>query len=81
MRVSFPALVAIGAAAALLVLVVSNVIVPAETQRLTEIRPWLVARATGVTAYLLLVVQVAAGLVMSHPTNLSTWKQSKRIFP
>jgi hypothetical protein len=81
MRVSFPALVAIGAAAALLVLVVSNVIVPAETQRLTEIRPWLVARATGITAYLLLAAQVTAGLVMSHPTNLSTWKQSKRLFP
>jgi predicted ferric reductase len=81
MRVSFPVLVAIGAAAALLVLVVSNVIVPAETQRLTEIRPWLVARATGITAYLLLAAQVTAGLVMSHPTNLSTWKQSKRLFP
>ena len=32
-------------------------------------------------AFLLLTFQVALGLVLSHPTNKSTWKLSKRIFP
>jgi DMSO/TMAO reductase YedYZ heme-binding membrane subunit len=81
MRVSFRTLVAVGATAVLLVLVITNVVLPPESPRLDDVRPWLVARATGVTAYLLLAAQVAAGLVMSHPTNLSTWKLSKRIFP
>jgi predicted ferric reductase len=81
MRVSAPTLVAIAAAAFLLVLAVTNIVLPTESQRIADIRPWLVARATGVTAYLLLVAQVTAGLVMSHPTNLSTWKLSKRFFP
>ena len=31
--------------------------------------------------FLLLTFQVALGLVLSHPTNKSTWKLSKRIFP
>ena len=81
MRVSFPFLVAVGAAAALLVLAITNAVLPPETARLSDIRPWLVARATGVSAYLLLAGQVGIGLVMSHPTNLSTWKLSKRTFP
>ena len=81
MRVSFPFLVAVGAAAALLVLAITNAVLPPETARLSDIRPWLVARATGVSAYLLLAGQVGIGLVMSHPTNLSTWKLSKRMFP
>ncbi|HEX5015259.1 MAG TPA: ferric reductase-like transmembrane domain-containing protein [Candidatus Limnocylindrales bacterium] len=81
MRVSFPFLVAVGAAATLLVLVISNAILPPDTARLVDVRIWLVARATGITAYLLLAAQVAVGLVMSHPTNLSTWKISKRAFP
>lgn len=81
MRVNFPFLVAVGVAAALLVLVISNAILPPDTARLVDVRPWLVARATGVTAYLLLATQVTVGLVMSHPTNLSTWKLSRRAFP
>jgi hypothetical protein len=81
MRVSFPVLVAIGAAAALLVLAVSNIIIPAETQRLTEVRPWLVARATGITAYLLLAAQVTAGLVMSHPTTCRPGSSPSGSFP
>lgn len=81
MRVSFPFLVAVGVAGALLVLVISNAILPPDTARMVDVRPWLVARATGVTAYLLLATQVTVGLVMSHPTNLSTWTVSKRAFP
>src|SRR6478752_2166423 len=81
MRLSTATLVAVAAAAVLLVLAVTNLVLPADTARLTDTRPWIAARATGVTAYLLLAAQVVAGLVMSHPTNLSTWKQSKRLFP
>jgi methionine sulfoxide reductase heme-binding subunit len=81
MRVSFPSLVAIAAAALLLVLAVTNLVLPPETARLADVQLWLVARATGITAYVLLVVQVTAGLVLSHPTNISTWRVSKRVFP
>jgi len=81
MRLSTATLVAVAAAAVLLVLAVTNLVLPADTARLTDTRPWIAARATGVTAYLLLAAQVVAGLVMSHPTNVSTWKQSKRLFP
>jgi DMSO/TMAO reductase YedYZ heme-binding membrane subunit len=38
-------------------------------------------RATGITAYLVLTVLVALGLILSHPVNQSTWKLSKRLFP
>ena len=81
MRLSTPTLLAMAAAAVLVALAVTNIVLPADTARLTDARGWLAARATGVTAYLLLAAQVAAGLVMSHPTNVSTWKQSKRLFP
>ena len=81
MRLSTATLVAVAAAAVLLVLAVTNLVLPADTARLTDTRPWIAARATGVTAYLLLAAQGVAGLVMSHPTNVSTWKQSKRLFP
>lgn len=81
MRLSTATLAAVAAAVVLLVLAVTNLVLPADTARLTDARPWLAARATGVTAYLLLAAQVVGGLVMSHPTNLSTWKQSKRLFP
>ena len=44
-------------------------------------RTGLASRAAGFTALGLLTVQVALGLVLSHPTNKSTWKLSKRLFP
>jgi predicted ferric reductase len=56
-------------------------ILPASSDRQAELRFWLAARATGIAALLLLAVQVALGLVLSHPHNKTTWKLSKRIFP
>ena len=56
-------------------------ILPASTDRQAELRFWLAARATGIVAFLLLTVQIVLGLVLSHPTNRSTWNLSKRIFP
>src|SRR6185436_6094304 len=56
-------------------------IVPAETDRQAQLRLWLAARSAGIAAYLLLTFQVMLGLVLSHPTNKSTWKLSKPLFP
>ena len=56
-------------------------ILPASTDRQAELRFWLAARATGIVALLLLTLQVAIGLVLSHPHNKTTWKLSKKIFP
>ena len=56
-------------------------ILPATTDRQAELRFWMAARATGIVAFLLLTLQVVLGLVLSHPTNRSTWNLSKRIFP
>lgn len=81
MRLSASGIVVVAALAALAALAITDQVVPADSARAAELRPWLVARATGVTAYLLLVAQVGLGLVLSHPTNLSTWKVSKHLFP
>jgi methionine sulfoxide reductase heme-binding subunit len=56
-------------------------IVPASTDRQAELRFWIAARATGIVGFLLLTLQIVLGLVLSHPTNRSTWNLSKRIFP
>ena len=59
----------------------SDQIAPATSDRQAQLRIWLVARAGGIVTFLLLTFQVSVGLVLSHPTNKSTWKLSKRIFP
>jgi sulfoxide reductase heme-binding subunit YedZ len=56
-------------------------IVPATTEREAQLRLWLAARAAGNATLVLLAFQVSLGLILSHPTNKSTWKLSKRIFP
>jgi predicted ferric reductase len=56
-------------------------ILPASSDRQAELRFWLSARASGIVALLLLALQVALGLVLSHPHNKTTWKLSKQIFP
>jgi sulfoxide reductase heme-binding subunit YedZ len=66
---------------ALILIYATDQIVPATSVRQAELRVWLAARAAGIAAFLLLTLQVAFGLVLSHPTNKSTWKLSKRIFP
>ena len=81
MRLSARTLAVIGALLGLLILASSNEIAPARTEYVAEMRLWLVARATGLTAYLILTVVVALGLILSHPVNQSTWKLSKRLFP
>lgn len=65
----------------LAVVVATDQILPATSDRQAELRLWLAARATGLVAFGLLTFQVLIGLLLSHPTNKSTWKLSKRIFP
>lgn len=75
---SFAVLIAI---AGLIALAATEQIVPATSERQAALRFWLAARATGLLALILLTVQVALGLVLSHPTNKATWKLSKQLFP
>jgi predicted ferric reductase len=80
-RVSATALIAIGAIAALVALGVTDQILPAADPRTVQLRPWVAARALGVTAYLLLAAEVALGLVLSHPRNTASWRLTKPVFP
>lgn len=44
---------------------------------LLRMLPWILARATGLTAFLVLTVVVGIGILMSHPKNLIEWRFSK----
>jgi sulfoxide reductase heme-binding subunit YedZ len=63
------------------IVVATDQIVPASSAYQAQVRLWLAARAAGIVSYLLLAGQVIFGLVLSHPTNQTTWKLSKRLFP
>ncbi len=80
-RLTGRGVVILGALVALLIVFATDQIAPASSDRQAQLRVWLAARATGVVALLLLTAQVTLGLVLSHPTNKSTWKLSKTIFP
>ena len=80
-RLSARAWVVLGAALGILIVVATDQVVPATSAYQAQMRIWLAARATGITTYLLLTGLVTLGLILSHPTNQSTWKLSKRIFP
>jgi DMSO/TMAO reductase YedYZ heme-binding membrane subunit len=81
MRVGLFALLALGALAVLVALGVTDQVLPAAQPRAAELRPWLAARALGVTAYLLLVLQVGLGLVLSHPRNAARWRTTRQVLP
>lgn len=81
MRLSARAWVVLGAALGILIVVATDQVVPATSAYQAQMRIWLAARATGITTYLLLTGLVTFGLILSHPTNQSTWKLSKRISP
>ena len=66
---------------AIVVVYASDQIAPATSDRQAQLRIWLVARAGGIVTFLLLTFQICLGLILSHPTNKSTWKLSKQIFP
>jgi sulfoxide reductase heme-binding subunit YedZ len=81
MRLSARAWIVLGAALGILIVVATDQVVPATSAYQAQMRFWLAARATGITTYLLLTGLVTFGLILSHPTNQSTWKLSKRLFP
>lgn len=81
MRVSATTLVALGAIAALVILGATDQILPASDPRTESLRPWVAARAMGVTAYLLLALEVTLGLVLSHPRNTAEWRKTRQVFP
>src|SRR6188472_3308376 len=71
----------LAAVVAILVIYATDQVTPATSEYQAQMRIWLAARATGIVTLLLLTFQICVGLVLSHPTNKSTWKLSKRIFP
>jgi hypothetical protein len=81
MRVSVATLVALGAIAALVALGVTDQVLPASDPRTEQIRPWVAARALGITAYLLLAIEIGSGLLLSHPRNTASWRLTKPVFP
>lgn len=81
MRLSGRAVVVLLALIGLVVIAATDQVAPATSERVAQLRIWLVARASGITAYLLLTVQVVLGLLLSHPTNQSRWRISKHLFP
>ena len=81
MRLSARSWVVLGAFLGILIVFTTGQVVPATSDYQAHMRVWLAGRATGITAYVLLTVLVSLGLILSHPTNQSTWKLSKRLFP
>jgi sulfoxide reductase heme-binding subunit YedZ len=81
MRLSGRSWLILGAGLGILIVFTTGQVVPATSDYQAHLRVWLAGRATGITAYLLLTVLVSLGLILSHPTNQSTWKLSKRLFP
>jgi predicted ferric reductase len=81
MRLSGRSFVLLVAVVAIVLVYATGQIAPADTPYQAQMRVWLAARAAGIATLVLLTLQVLIGLVLSHPTNQTTWKLSKRFFP
>ena len=81
MRLSPVTLVVLCAVAALVAIGVMDQVLPASDPRTIQLRPWVAARALGITSYLLLALDVALGLVLSHPRNTAEWRKTRQVFP
>jgi predicted ferric reductase len=79
-RLSGRLLVVLAAVVGLAVVAVTDQILPASSAHQAQLRVWLASRAAGIVTLVLLSVQIVVGLLMSHPTNRTTWKQSARWF-
>jgi predicted ferric reductase len=55
-------------------------VIPAASAHQAQLRIWLASRAAGIVTLVLLTLQIILGLLLSHPTNRSTWQQSARWF-
>ncbi len=81
MRIGFAALILVAAVAALVALGITDQMIPATDPQTLSVRPWVAARALGITAYLLLTLEVAAGVWLSHPRNSGDPRTSRVVFP
>lgn len=81
MRAGFTTLVIIGAVAALVALGITDQVIPATDAHTISVRPWVAARALGITAYLLLAIEVATGVWMSHPRNSGDGRATRSVAP
>ena len=68
------------AALGLLLVAVTDRILPGATPHQQELQIWLAARATGMAGLVLLAAMVVLGILMSHPDQ-TRWKVAKRIYP
>ena len=80
-RLTGASLTVVGAMTVLAIVFATGQILPPSSDHQAELRAWLGSRAAGITALLLMTFQVVVGLILSHPTNKSTWRLSKRLFP
>lgn len=80
-RLSGTVMTVLAAVAGLLIVFTTDQVLPATSEHQAQLRIWLGSRAAGFMALLLLTFQVVVGLVLSHPTNKSTWRLSKLLFP
>jgi DMSO/TMAO reductase YedYZ heme-binding membrane subunit len=80
-RLSGGTMTVLAALAGLLIVFTTDQVLPATSAHQAQLRIWLGSRAAGFMALLLLTFQVIVGLVLSHPTNKSTWRLSKLLFP
>ncbi len=74
-----PLWVALASWLALLALIglVTAYAVPLHSTFWIRMLPWLLARASGLAAFVLLTLIVVLGILLSHPRNLVEWKFSK----
>ncbi len=80
-RVGGRAFVVVAAIAGLVAVYATDQILPATSAHQADLRIWLAARAAGFVALGLLTAQVVLGLVLSHPTNKTTWRLSRTLYP
>jgi hypothetical protein len=80
-RLSGAALTVLAAVTGLAIVFTTDQVLPATSEHQAQLRIWLGSRAAGFMALVLLTFEVVLGLVLSHPTNKSTWRLSKRLFP
>jgi predicted ferric reductase len=80
-RLSLPVMISLAAVTALAIVFTTDQVLPATSAHQAQLRVWLGSRAAGLVALMLLSFQVVVGLVLSHPTNKSTWRLSKLLFP
>lgn len=80
-RLSGRTFVVLVAVAGIAAIYATGQVTPATSAHQAELRVWLAARAAGFITLGMLTLQVVFGLVLSHPTNKTTWKLSRLLFP